>query len=40
MERLPISMMQLFEKPLQEELEQKAQVRTFNEGDVIIEIDQ
>jgi len=40
MERLPISMMQLFEKQLQEELEQKAQMRSYNEGDVIIEIDQ
>ncbi len=40
MERLPISMMQLFEKQLQEELEQKAQIRSYNEGDVIIEIDQ
>ena len=39
MENLPISMMQLFEKQLQEELEQKAQMHSYNEGEVIIEID-
>ena len=40
MDKLPISMMQIFEKSLQEELQQEAQIRNFNEGDIIIEIDQ
>ena len=40
MDRLPISMIRIFEKSLQEELQQEAQIRNFNEGDIIIEIDQ
>ncbi|MDB9725428.1 Crp/Fnr family transcriptional regulator [Salibacteraceae bacterium] len=33
-------MIRIFEKSLQEELQQEAQIRNFNEGDIIIEIDQ
>lgn len=40
MDRLPISMIRIFEKSLKEELQQEAQIRNFNEGDIIIEIDQ
>ncbi len=40
MESLPISLIQLFEKPLQEELRSESQMKSFPEGSVIIEIDQ
>ncbi len=40
MENLPLPMMQLFEKGLQEQLKVNSRIATFSEGDVIIEIDQ
>ncbi len=40
METLPITLVQLFEKGLQEELREESRMAHFGEGDIIIDIDQ